>query len=179
MDEPSIQSIHQHFRGLRDNVMYAECLKVVFIEANLESKWCDRIRTLLEESYGPIMVIGRDKPDGQPGVWTTNTSKHAGVIYLQDALVEDSIRFADPMYFVSQDRTKELAAICDQIRDYRKHVAQPIDLVFGKSKARFSGKAPGRQDDYAMCVTQVLVLAGTQRRDKIFIETLRKMGKAA
>lgn len=157
-----------HVVGLRSKPQYANAHLIVIVESNMSFITAAQIEQLLTiPSLAPMEFLSYDKK-GRTGVWTDDKYKEVYAKTLQDTLGDNLLSFANP--FVSKNGKQMKDELIKQMKVFRKDVKAPADVVHGKSKISYSGKGPGRPDDYCMVLMMALYHLRDKRRDATFME---------
>ena len=149
-----------HFARLRSVPQFSEAQLVIFIEHQGDFVRANRYAEMLKRSIGHrVMIPSADTKDlMRPGVPTTNATKEDGTGLLQTILDDNALHFGDP--FVATDPAKLKEELISQMKNYKRQVKRPTDMVYGKYRSTLSGKsATGSQDDLVTALHQGVMRA--------------------
>jgi hypothetical protein len=139
----------QHFRNIWNVYDYTDTHMYIYIELSSDGfqtqNWANKILALFPDQqhrmtiyYSPL-----NKP-GQPGVMTTEADKAAWTEGAQFLFDDGSIHLAE--HFITNEPETIRDTIIDQFSRYTRNVEESQDIIHGKSKITYSGKATGKDD---------------------------------
>ncbi len=145
--------LRDHLVRLRRIPKYAKAHIVLAIEANNNyiiandlANAMQRFNVTLELGEPRMEVVCWDRTkNGKPGVWIDENEKKIYVKHIESVLEEGNLRFA--VNACSEDDARERFEVLRQLRAYREEFKIPDDLVFQKTKSRYTGKSNGCKDD--------------------------------
>lgn len=162
------QVLKEHIREIRMQPEFAGSKVVVCVESNLGAE-AENYCNFLRAEEVPNLIIMQEDKDQKDGWRTTDMSKEAGVIRLNQILNERRLKFYEKMLRV-QRKEKE-----NTPHEIRMHISEQLQAfmcfvlpkknLWDELKRRFSGKLGGR-DDLAMAM-MIAVLSFERFRSRL------------
>ena len=129
----------KRLRGVKE---YRDARIIVHAEANDWTKADRYCRELMQPEYGPpgyVLPNSQDKSgQGRYGVYTDEDEKVHWADCIEQAFIGEEVCYADK--FVSLDPEGIKRKFEDQVRFYRREIAEVKDPIFQDPRFRYTGK---------------------------------------